>query len=610
MEQSTHQVEPGELSPYLRTHPEVVALLHPSVNDERVLATATKSTVLAWSCQDCGALFEATVSERTRAKGWQRSKCATCGASARVAKFKQTRLAAEGTLANANPAAAAEWASDLNRDLTPADVSVRSAMSVWWRCEHGHEEHTRVYRRTQTGCTACNRQTAKRVRADNYWATHPEVVGMLFQRGNAPVVLASANKETDLVWACPECGSAFHASIADRTRDDARRRDRCDACSDARKARRVRESRRRDGNTLVGRFPTVAAEWASDLNGDVTPADITPGNNQSFWWRCELGHTWAARVANRTLLGRGCPECNIPSTSMLELRIFTSLNAPDGPAVLRAEVDGFEADIFLPRLNIVIECDGYPWHDDPKKIIGDNRKDEEWARAGRCVVRVRDGKLQSRAGHVVTFEDRGVRNHLDIVRRLMAVLRDINREDGWLADCEARLLAADDFPQEAEYKRLLAQGVSRSSVRLAAVAPQLAAEWDVEANAPLTPDRISFGSSRRVWWVCSACGHRWEAVVANRASLGRGCPVCARARVQEQRMTKFLANGNTLADKFPAIAAEWDAEANGELHPESVTPFSPRRVWWVCSVCGHRWGTSVGNRTGKGSGCPRRRDHS
>jgi hypothetical protein len=40
---------------------------------------------------------------------------------------------------------------------------------------------------------------------------------------------------------------------------------------------------------------------------------------------------------------------------------------------------------------------------------------------------------------------------------------------------------------------------------LAAVHPELIAEWS-EKNLPLTPDSITFGSNKKVWWK-GACGH-------------------------------------------------------------------------------------------------------
>ena len=47
---------------------------------------------------------------------------------------------------------------------------------------------------------------------------------------------------------------------------------------------------------------------------------------------------------------------------------------------------------------------------------------------------------------------------------------------------------------------------------LAEVHPELVSEWS-EKNLPLTPDDITFGSNKKVWWR-GACGHEWQARVA------------------------------------------------------------------------------------------------
>jgi hypothetical protein len=63
---------------------------------------------------------------------------------------------------------------------------------------------------------------------------------------------------------------------------------------------------------------------------------------------------------------------------------------------------------------------------------------------------------------------------------------------------------------------------------LSAVRPQLCQEWHPTKNGQLTPDTVSYGSAKKVWWVCSK-GHEWPASIANRAKAlnPRGCPQCA-----------------------------------------------------------------------------------
>ncbi len=65
---------------------------------------------------------------------------------------------------------------------------------------------------------------------------------------------------------------------------------------------------------------------------------------------------------------------------------------------------------------------------------------------------------------------------------------------------------------------------------LAEVYPELVSEWS-EKNLPLTPDDITFGSNKKMWWK-GACGHEWQTSVKARSN-GENCPICSGARVIE-----------------------------------------------------------------------------
>ena len=51
----------------------------------------------------------------------------------------------------------------------------------------------------------------------------------------------------------------------------------------------------------------------------------------------------------------------------------------------------------------------------------------------------------------------------------------------------------------------------------------------------------------------------------------------------------------------PALAAEWDAEKNGELKPSDVLAGSNKYVWWKCKN-GHSWRARILSRS-RGAGC-------
>lgn len=70
-----------------------------------------------------------------------------------------------------------------------------------------------------------------------------------------------------------------------------------------------------------------------------------------------------------------------------------------------------------------------------------------------------------------------------------------------------------------------------TSNSLLATHHRVAREWHATKNGPLSPEQVTSGSSRRVWWQCVTCGHEWQTSVTNRVSHASGCPACiGRAR--------------------------------------------------------------------------------
>ena len=125
----------------------------------------------------------------------------------------------------------------------------------------------------------------------------------------------------------------------------------------------------------------------------------------------------------------------------------------------------------------------------------------------------------------------------------------------------------------------------------AEVHPELISEWD-ESNGDVTPDKISYGSNRKVAWK-GKCGHIWQATVKNRGN-GSGCPYCSGNRV--------LQGFNDLATLYPKIAEEWD-ESNKPLTPDMVSRKANREITWKCLRCGQTWKSRIADRT-DGHGCP------
>ena len=126
---------------------------------------------------------------------------------------------------------------------------------------------------------------------------------------------------------------------------------------------------------------------------------------------------------------------------------------------------------------------------------------------------------------------------------------------------------------------------------LASRKPHIAAEWATDRNGTLTPQMVTVGSNRSVWWRCSL-GHEWKATVVSRQK--NGCPFCGNRAV--------LQDFNDLATVHPELLCEWDYDKNGTLLPTAIVFGSHRKVWWKCTF-GHSWMAEVYSRH-VGIGCP------
>ena len=121
--------------------------------------------------------------------------------------------------------------------------------------------------------------------------------------------------------------------------------------------------------------------------------------------------------------------------------------------------------------------------------------------------------------------------------------------------------------------------------------PILASEWHPTKNGDLTPNSVTTGSGKKIWWQCEK-GHEWEAAVNNR-SKGNGCPYCSGRRATSE---------NNLQVLNPDVAKQWHPTKNGGLTPNDVTVSAAKKVWWLCEQ-NHEWEATLNSRA-SGVGCP------
>lgn len=344
-------------------------------------------------------------------------------------------------------------------------------------------------------------------------------------------------------WLCPECGHVWQARVSSRATGHG-----CPACARLKTGRA--KSRPGPGDSLADRFPEIAAEWHPTRNGDLGPSTVGYASNKKVWWQCSVcSHEWEIQVANRSR-GHSCKRC---ATAKLRKP------KPGNSLVERCPI--VAAEWHPTRNGSLTPAD-----------VAFSSKQKPWWRCPTC-----DHEWQAAVG---------------------------NRANGaGCPECKRRTMRlpiAQRTPAREAPRRKPEQRDRIDANSLSTRCPKVAAQWHPTKNSDLSPAGLRWGSNMRVWWLCPACGHEWQAIIASRTRLGTGCPKCSRKRAGAAlAMPK---PGQSLAEQNPDLAAQWHPTRNGDLSPAEVSTRSGKRVWWQCPDCGIEWDATIGSRT-NGSGC-------
>lgn len=561
-------------------NPEVALLWHPCKNaDLKPSDVAPKSRTVVWWLCDKKHEWQSPVSNLARGR--------------RCPFYASKRIAFETSFAALHPAAASLWHPNHNPGLLPQSVAPKSNRVVWWLCEKGHKWQAKIEHLSRgLGCPYCS---GRRVTANNNLAAqmpdvarrwHPTMNGTLKPTDVVP------GSDRKIWWLCDK-GHTWQARIANVSKQ---RGTGCKLCQAEANSERIRKRGVHNTGSLAATFPEIASEWHPTRNGKWTPQDVSPKSGKRAWWKCHRGHEWATRVIQRTKEGTGCPECR-PQTSKLEIRLLCELRALFPHVEWRKRINGRECDILLSDYRIVVELDGYPWHD--KKHSRDTEKNALLTRLGLTVLRVRDERLGRIQNSDVLFSPRANSQEITtaLVSQLLHLLPAKATERSACGDyLKAARLVADD-----EYRKIIAllPGPMPED-SLASLRPEVALQWHPTRNHPLEPRMFTLGSNKKIWWRCAE-SHEWQATVAERTK-GRGCPVCSRkSRGQTYRRLAVSRKGS-LAQTNPALASEWHPTKNGTLTPHDRAAGSHDKAWWRCSL-GHEWRASITSRN-RGYGCP------
>ena len=312
-----------------------------------------------------------------------------------------------------------------------------------------------------------------------------------------------------LVWWHCENGHSWQAAVCTRTGGTG-----CPYCT----GRKVLVGY----NDRASVHPELARQWDYAKNMPLVPADVSAGSQRLVWWRCGKGHSWRAAVRSRAA-GCGCPICAGRQIQPGENDLATTFPA------LAQQWDSARNGKLTPQ-------DVFPGTEKKVWWICENGHSYQAAVSSR--THAGSGCPYCAGKRVLPGFNDLASQHTDLAAqwdtaRNGALTPEMvtpasNRKVWWR--CEKghsyqAVIASRANGSGCPYctnKKILA-GFND----LATLEPAIAAEWHPTLNGALTPEMVTPGSRKKVWWEC-ACGHVWKAAVYPRTGSQKcGCPVCA-----------------------------------------------------------------------------------
>lgn len=250
------------------THPQLAAQAMGWDPQSVVSGTNKKMT---WRCSQ-GHIWDSTVSSRSN----QGIGCPFCSNKKILVGFND--------LTTTNPALAKEA-----HGWNPEEYSEGSGKIKEWICSRGHIWKAQIGARNKMkqGCPYCSNQKVL-VGFNDLKTTHPHLA---LEAIGWDSTLYNAGSLRKVSWKCRQ-GHDFISAIRDR----ARRNTNCTVCT---------------GKTVLPGFndlETINPALAGEAFG-WDPRTVTHGSQKIVQWKCTENHIWKSKVANRSILLRGCPSC-------------------------------------------------------------------------------------------------------------------------------------------------------------------------------------------------------------------------------------------------------------------------------------------------------------
>jgi len=339
-------------------------------------------------------------------------------------------------------------------------------------------------------------------------------------------------------------------------------------------------------NDLATTHPQTAGEWDYEKNMALRPNQFTAGADIKVWWKCRVcSHSWEALIYTRKK--HGCPCCagNILVLGVNDLQTVNPAVASQWHPTKNNELTPDRVAANRSKKAWWVCDKGHSW----EAVISSRNRGRGCPYCGNRAVLAGYNDLATLRPDIAAqwYQPR----NRDLKPNNVTVYS--SRKVWWICHCRHRWKATVANRSNGNGCPLCVNKVVVVGVNdLSTLRPDIAKQWDDTNNGSLTPEDVTIGSSRKVWWICER-GHSYEATIVARTH-GSQCPYCVGKRP--------IVGETDFATVHPELLDEWDTERNVKYTPQGITAASHKEIWWRCPE-GHRWKAAAYHRHA-GNGCP------
>lgn len=113
-------------------------------------------------------------------------------------------------------------------------------------------------------------------------------------------------------------------------------------------------------NDLGTTDPYLLSEWDYEKNSKWTPSNVSRNSMKVVWWKCGAGHSYRAKITDRTIEQKGCPQCEAEFQQALPQMLIMMYGAQNGITV-KSNSDselGMRLVAYLPELHYAVDIAG------------------------------------------------------------------------------------------------------------------------------------------------------------------------------------------------------------------------------------------------------------